>query len=69
MHNVLSLAEFCKELSISVATGHNWIKLKKLVPSTIVNNTPYFTTEYMNSFKEKLQSNEDTILKSRRNKK
>lgn len=69
MHNVLSLAEFCKELSISVATGHNWIKLKKLVPSTIVNNTPYFTTEYMNSFKEKIQSNEDTILKSRRNKK
>lgn len=29
----LTLSDLCQELSISVATGRNWIKLGKLVPT------------------------------------
>lgn len=56
-------------LSISTATGRNWIKLGKIVPQTIVKKAPYFSLEYVNQVKDSLQKGENAALKSRRNKK
>ena len=65
----LSLKELCKELSISTATGRNWIKLGKLTPAYTEKKTPYFSKKYVSTLRAKLQSGEDKALKSRRNKK
>jgi type I restriction-modification system DNA methylase subunit len=70
-HNsdMISLTELCSMLSISAATGRNWIKLGKLIPQEIVKRTAFFSAEYVNTFKESLKDNNTTMLKSRRNKK
>ena len=39
----LTLKELCEELSISTATGRNWIKLGKLTPEYTDKRTPYFS--------------------------
>ena len=39
----LTLKELCEELSISTATGRNWIKLGKLTPECTDKRTPYFS--------------------------
>lgn len=65
----LSLKELCKELSISTATGRNWIKLGKITPKYTDKKTPYFSKEYVSSFRAELQSGKNKTLKSRRNKK
>ena len=67
--DMLSLSELCKELSISVATGRNWIKLGKLIPSAQVKRVPYFTYDEVKQIKLKIQNKDSTALKSRRNKK
>ena len=70
-HNsdMISLTELCSMLSISAATGRNWIKLGKLIPQEIVKRTAFFSAEYVNTFKESLKDNNTKMLKSRRNKK
>lgn len=65
----LSLKELCNELSISTATGRNWIKLGKLTPEYTEKKTPYFSKKYVTSLRTELQSGENKALKSRRNKK
>lgn len=65
----LNLCEVCKTLSISVATGRNWIKLNKIKPAFYENKTPYFEREYVNSLSDDLKSGTNDSLKSRRNKK
>ena len=65
---MVSLSELCAMLSISTATGRNWIKLEKIVPQTIVKKAPYFSLEYVNQVKDSLQKGENAALKSRRNK-
>lgn len=65
----LTLSELCKELSISTATGRNWIKLGKLTPEYTEKKTPYFSKEYVSNLRTELQSGENKALKSRRNKK
>lgn len=67
--NYISLTELCKELSISTATGRNWVKLGKLVPSTIIRQMPFFTPEYVSDLKANITTGKNTALKSRRNKK
>lgn len=67
-HN-LSLEELCTALSISTATGRNWIKLGKLLPKYTEKKTPYFSQAYVEQVKTEIQSEHNTILKSRRNKK
>lgn len=67
--NLISLTELCKELSISTATGRNWVKLGKLVPSTIIKQQPFFTPEYVSDLKSNIATGKNTALKSRRNKK
>lgn len=67
--NCLTLKELCSELSISVATGRNWIRLGKLKPCYTENQTPFFPKDYVNCLHAKLQSAENHALKTRRNKK
>lgn len=66
---LISLTDFCNELSISVATGHNWIKLGKITPQYTKNKTPYFKASYLCEIQEAIKSGRNTSLKSRRNKK
>ena len=61
--------ELCDELSISTATGRNWIKLGKITPEYTEKKTPYFSKKYMKSLHAELQSGKNKALKSRRNKK
>lgn len=65
----ISLRELCEELSISTATGRNWIKLGKLIPIHTDSKAPCFTREYVDALKNEIQSGDNTSLKSRRNKK
>ena len=65
----LSLKELCDILSISTATGRNWIKLGKLIPEYTDKRKPYFTKQYTEKLKAELQSGKNQSLKSRRNKK
>lgn len=67
--NCLSLKELCNELSISTATGRNWIKLGKLIPEYTNKKTPYFKKEYVDTLKSEIQSGKNKALKNRRNKK
>lgn len=67
--DMISLNELCKELSVSIATGRNWVKLGKIIPSDIINKTPYFTPQYVRELKESIQNGDNSALKSRRNKK
>lgn len=64
-----TLQELCQTISISVATGKNWIKLGKIVPEYMEKNTPYFSIKYVKKLKEKIQKETNTTLKRRRNKK
>lgn len=66
--DVLSLSELCKILSISVATGRNWVKLGKLTPKNNDGKTPYFDKSYVDSISADLKSGTNNSLKSRRNK-
>lgn len=63
---ILSIDDVCKELSISKATAKNWIRLRKIIPD--VGNEA-FSREYITKFIELLKSENNTKLKSRRNKK
>mgnify|MGYP001189945390 CR=1 FL=1 len=67
--DMLSLSDVCTELSISIATGRNWVKLGKLLPSKTVKRTPYFEKDYIAKIKIDLISGKNQALKSRRNKK
>lgn len=65
----ITLKELCDQLSISTATGRNWIKLGKLTPEYTEKKTPYFSKDYVQKLQAELQSGENKALKSRRNKK
>ncbi len=64
----LTLNELCKELSISPATGRNWLKLGKISPAPAQEKTPLFSPDYVSALKASLASGENGGLKSRRNK-
>lgn len=65
----LTLKDICEELSISTATGRNWIKSGKLIPDTTINNVPFFKKDYLIQIKDRINSSGNNDLKSRRNKK
>ncbi len=67
--DMLTLSELCKELSISAATGRNWVKLGKLIPAYENKRTPFFSSEYVQTMKSDIKSGKKAALKSRRNKK
>ena len=66
--SLLSLEEFCKELSISVATGENWVRLGKVNPTRFQRKKPFFSKDYVTTFKQELSNGTNQLLKSRRNK-
>lgn len=59
-----TLNELCKKISISYATGRNWLKLKKIVPDIEGNR---YSEEYIQYLKDSIYKSSN-ILKSRRNK-
>lgn len=63
---VLTVDDVCKALSISKATAKNWIRLGKIVPDV---GEQLFSPEYIEKFVAELKSDDNTKLKSRRNKK
>lgn len=69
MSEFITLKELCNEISVSVATGKNWIKLGKIIPEYIENKTPFFSKNYVRNLKKEIESGENGVLKSRRNKK
>lgn len=67
--DLLSLTDLCKELSISEATGRNWVRLGKLIPTLETKRTLFFSREYAAEIRAQIKSGENNVLKSRRNKK
>ncbi len=65
----MSLKDLCNYLSVSVATGRNWIKLNKITPTTYDNGHPFFSRAYCENLKVEIRTGKNTALKSRRNKK
>ncbi|MCI8484408.1 MAG: N-6 DNA methylase [Lachnospiraceae bacterium] len=63
-----SLKEFCSRLSISQATGRNWVRLGKILPTSQREGKPYFSASYTETIERKLQEEETGLLKTRRNK-
>lgn len=68
-NNYISLNDLCQSLSISAATGRNWLKLGKITPQKTIKRTVYFTQDYLLQLRQELQAGTNTALKSRRNKK
>lgn len=66
MQKVLTVDDVCKSLSISKATAKNWIRLGKIVPDV---GEQLFSPEYIEKFVAELKADDNTKLKSRRNKK
>ena len=67
--NFLTLKELCDKLSISLATGKNWIKLGKVAPDRMEGKVPFFSVQYAEKIENEIVSGENNALKSRRNKK
>ncbi len=65
----MSLQELCEDISISAATGKNWIKSGKIKAQRTEGNRPYFSREYAERLKRDIRSGAIASLKSRRNKK
>lgn len=65
----MTLRELCEELSITLPTGRNWIRLGKLNSQAETDGFPLFTREYVSQLKNDLMSGKNRALKNRRNKK
>ncbi len=65
----ISMKELCHCLSISEATGRNWLRLGRLVPDRDHGGKPYFSQKYVKQLQKELKHGDTKTLKSRRNKK
>ncbi|WP_051198076.1 TaqI-like C-terminal specificity domain-containing protein [Butyrivibrio sp. MB2005] len=65
---MLTLTQVCRELSISPATGRNWIKLGKIKAEGKRGKAYMFSEDYVRCLKEELANGSRSSLKSRRNK-
>ena len=65
----ISMKELCQRLSVSEATGRNWLRLGRLVPDKVLEGKSYFSEEYVQNLLEELKDGNTKSLKSRRNKK
>ena len=65
---MLTLTDLCAELSITPATGRNWVKLGKIKPESKKGRSYLFSEEYVRSLKSDLENGKIKSLKSRRNK-
>ncbi len=66
---LITLKETCSLLAISTATGRNWIKSGRLIPTVLEHNRPFFDRTYIANIKKQLSDGTFSALKSRRNKK
>ena len=65
----ITLGDLCQQLSISRATGRNWLRLGKIESQgKRPDGEVYFTEAYVRSVKESLKTGERQLLRSRRNK-
>lgn len=65
----MTLAEVCQLLEISLVTGRNWVKLKKLAPLPSNGTKLYFSKMYIHDLLAKFSEEQNQSLKKRRNKK
>ncbi len=65
---LLTLKELCEKLSISPATGHNWIKTNKIQFQETKDGLNFFTVEYVDKLYRELKTGKNQSLRSRRNK-
>ncbi len=64
-----TLSEACELLSISTATGRNWMKSGRLIPVSFDSKAkPLFNEDNLHTLKEALANGSIACLKSRRNK-
>ncbi len=64
-----TLKQLCEVLSISYATGYNWVKAGRLKPHHRDEGMPLFTAEYAEFIRKGIESESSRALKRRRNKK
>ncbi len=62
---IFTVNDLCKVLSISVATAKNWIRLGKIAPDI---DGQCFSKSYVDRLVMDISSGENSVLKSRRNK-
>ncbi len=67
--NYVTLRGLCERISISPATGRNWLKMGKITPQAEQNGKPLFTEGYISRLKADLLTGQNKALKNRRNKK
>ena len=65
----ITLEELCGLLSITKATGRNWLRLGKIESQKQIDGQEYFSEEYALYIRNALVSGKFASLKSRRNKK
>ncbi|MBO6164119.1 MAG: N-6 DNA methylase, partial [Lachnospiraceae bacterium] len=65
---LLTLAELCRALSISLETGRNWVRLGKILPEHTENGQPLFSAAAAAKLQADLADGTRGALKSRRNK-
>lgn len=65
----MTLQEVCEELSVTLPTGRNWLRLGKLNFQAKMDGLPLFTQEYVSQIKNDLMTGKNRALKNRRNKK
>lgn len=65
----MTLQEMCEELSVTLSTGRNWLRLGKLNSQAKLDGMPLFTQEYVRQIKNDLMTGKNRALKNRRNKK
>ena len=65
---MLTLTDLCAQLSITPATGRNWIKLGKIKPESKKGRSYFFSEEYVRSLRADLENGKIKSLQSRRNK-
>ncbi len=68
LHTSVTLSQACEFLSISTATGRNWVKSGRLIPSGYKNGQPFFEKKEILQFHKELSDGSLSYLKSRRNK-
>ena len=52
----MTLQEVCEELSVTLPTGRNWLRLGKLNPQVKMDGLPLFTQEYVRRLKTDLMT-------------
>lgn len=70
IENYVTLKQLCEEISVSFATGRNWLRLGKINSQTDDSRgRSLFARSYVKQLKDDIESENSTVLRKRRNKK